>query len=315
MKVFSDAKDLDLFCVQIKICCTFYQNTITDYAKEIKMSIFDSGLPGEPFESWFANVVGPDATVTWDEHVCGEGGEYGLAPSVCATATARTGDCGYIVLSIGTGDFAESVSGKPYVRDIRIAGLGPSVYLKPSDIAELEENMRLARERDELLSSIPINPINKKESIEYAKNIDTSLLDDRLPSKTLEEWFAELAGPDSEVEWKSEAGDGCVRPSLSYKEYIKVNEKDDPCSPKYEGKQSNRGYDCWAYVQAHFENSSESVYLSVRVGTIRKGIFGKPVSERVFIYNKGDGIKKFPIHEFPKVLERIRKGELFYPDK
>lgn len=289
--------------------------TLVDYAKEIYMNTFDPRLPEEPLETWFANIVGPEATITWDEHVCGEGGEHGLAPSVCATATARTGDCGHIVLSIGTGNYVESISGKPYVRDIRIAGLGPSMDLMPSDIAELEQSLRLARERDEILSSIPINPIKEKEAIEYAKNIDASLLDDRLPSIPLEQWFAEVAGSGSEVEWLWGAGDGCSpsRPCLSYKEYIKVREEDDPCSPKYEGKQSNRGYDCWAYVQASFENNNEDVILSVRVGTIRKGIVGDPVAQRVFIYNKGDGIKKFPIYEFPKVLEGIRNGELFYP--
>ncbi len=65
-----------------------------------------------------------------------------------------------------------------------------------------------------------------------------------------------------------------------------------------------------ACVSGSFENASESAWVSINVGTYRKGILGAPTVDDVGIYNKRPGkhgIRKFQLQGLPAALSLVRE--------
>ncbi len=295
---------------------------VVDYAKELKMNIFDPGLPDESFEAWFTRIVGPEFKITWKSEICDEEGE---PMPVCVTALATKGDCGQISVLIMTGNTSDSISGEPSIFRIYIAGLGPTIELYKRDIVKFEEKVGNAKERAESFASIPLNHIPEAEAIEYAKNIEISVLDNRLPNISLGKWLNDMAGPGWKVEWALSSGDGCyetydndrcfrvdppkdcVRRYKTYRPYWQPdqwprNDENDICSSEYKGKQTTRGFDCWAYVNVRLKNTLESFSFNIRVGTIRKGTFGQPIAGKVSYFTKDKDFRHFPVFDLSEML-------------
>lgn len=95
------------------------ETQVVNYARRLKASALDSGLPKKSIEAWFRSVVGPKARISWEANDCGEQtGTPGAAITdtpVCAQVTAKLEGDREVGISIGVGTYRKGIYGKPTV--------------------------------------------------------------------------------------------------------------------------------------------------------------------------------------------------------
>jgi hypothetical protein len=97
-----------------------------------------------------------------------------------------------------------------------------------------------------------------EEVIPYAKAIDVATIDQRLPKKRLDKWLIEVFGPTAKVAWSA-----------------------SQCDLKLDFAEPSEGYPLCAEVQAVLPK--KKVTVQVLVGTLRKGIVGKPSLHAAYV--------------------------------
>ena len=84
------------------------------HVKRLSVSALDSRLPYRRFVSWFKEVVGPKAKITWEVNDCGEqtGGEADKDRDlpICAEVQANLPDQRIVVVRILAGTFKKGIA-------------------------------------------------------------------------------------------------------------------------------------------------------------------------------------------------------------
>ncbi len=206
-----------------------------------------SGLPDEPFAAWIQGVVGEGTKIVWS-------GPYGCEENagLCFSAEAAITDCGKVDVIVAVLRAGADVEEEFRVEMIHIEGLGPTQVF--TNLTTLQARLEEAKRVDRELRAKPLQPIDGAEAIAYVKALDVKQLDGGLSSRPLGEWFEELADSDSSISWQLEGCEGWPEGTLGVR----------PCA------------DFWACVVGKFENPRETVRVTVKVGTYRRGIFGAP---------------------------------------
>lgn len=112
---------------------------MVNYARRIKASTLDSGLPRTTIEAWFRSVVGPKAKISWESNDCGEqtGGPESAKIDIpmCAQVEAKLEDGREVGIFIAVGTASKGIWGKPKVFYVYLNDGGP---VRPiSALAEL----------------------------------------------------------------------------------------------------------------------------------------------------------------------------------
>jgi hypothetical protein len=245
------------------------------YAKQLDVKKIDSRLGSERYEVWLTRTLGPDATITWESDDCGEGGNgYGDVP-VCITAEAKLRPRGQVVISIAVGSFRGGLGGVPVVFFGMIEGLGPREDIKAGDLPLLKAKVRAARTLAAELSRRPDVPPDDDGWIRHVEQMPVARLVPRSSGDmAFGDWIAARAGAGAKVEWFVE---GCGHRGRHGGPPVDLTgDKDE-----------------WAFVAVGFETADVHVSTKVRIGTCRKGIWGKAIASPARLYDKRPGHPHF----------------------
>jgi hypothetical protein len=236
------------------------------YAKRLRASKIDPHLDGEQYQTWLQTSLGPDATISWGADDCGEGGDGRGPVPLCVTAQASLSPRGRVVVSIAIGTSDAGIGGKPGFFFGQIEGLGPTEILQGGDLYLLPTKLRVARQMDAKLSSLPDRALDEDAWVREIRNMPASRFAAGLADMTLAGWVAERAGPQAQTKWFVE-GCGHHGPPVTL-----TGENDE-----------------WAFVDSSFDDSTVHVLIQIKVGTCRKGPAGAPAVTIVQVYDKRPG--------------------------
>jgi len=261
------------------------------YGKQLEVNRIDSRLGSGRYDAWLARTLGPEATIAWESDDCGEGGKgYGDVP-VCVTVKAKLRPRGRVVISIAVGSFRGGLGGVPGIFFGIIEGLGPREPLAAGDLPLLASKIRTARAIGAELSRRPDLPPDDDAWIGQVQRMPAARLVPRSPIGTaFSDWIAARAGPRAKVEWFVE---GC-------------GHREHHGGPPVDLTGDN---DEWAFVDVDFEDADVKVLTRVRVGTCRKGIWGKVVASPGWLRDKRPGhahMDEVSLHALEARLRAIR---------
>lgn len=241
---------------------------VIEYGKRLVVSRIDSRLGSERYDAWLARTLGPEATINWDSDACGEGGKgYGAVP-VCVTVDATLRPRGHVVISIRVGSSNGGIGGSPHIYSGMIEGLGPREDIDAGDLPLLASKVRAAQTLEAEWSRLPDVPPDEDGWIRQIQQTPAARLVARARgTSTFIDWITARAGPSAKLEWSV---DGCRR--RGHQGGARLDLKGDK--------------DEWAYVAAAFEDPDVEVLTRVRVGTCRKGTWGRPIAARVRLRDK-----------------------------
>ena len=242
---------------------------VVAYGKQLDVSKIDSRLASERYEAWLGRTLGPDATITWDSDACGEGGKgYGNVP-VCVTVEASLRSRGRVVISLMVGSARGGLGDGPIVYDhSMIGGLGPREPITARDLPNLAAMIRTAQARADEMAQLPDVPPDDDAWIrEVQRTPAARLVAHASRGATFADWVAAHADPRDKVEWFVA---GC-RPR-GRRDGPRLNLTGDR--------------DEWAFVDAAFDTPDAYVIARVKVGTCRKGMWGKPTASTVQLRDK-----------------------------
>jgi hypothetical protein len=241
------------------------------YGKQLEVNRIDARLGSGRYDAWLARTLGPDATIKWESDDCGEGGKgYGDVP-VCVTARATLRPRGRVIISVSVGSYRGGLGGVPGVFFAAIEGLGPRETLDPGDLPRLASKVRTARALAAELSRRPDVPVDDDGWIREVQRMPAARLGARSSGNaTFGDWVVAHAGPRAKVDWFVE---GCgPRGHHGGPPVDLTGDKDE-----------------WAFVDVAFEDPDVRVLTRVRVGTCRKGIWGKPIATPTRLRDKRPG--------------------------
>jgi hypothetical protein len=181
------------------------------------------------------------------------------------------------------GNTTGGVFGAPEVWSIERSGVTPTDMI--DSLVQLEPAMRRAREQEAEILARPLAPIDTLAAIRFAKQIKVPPFTNQ-PAMTLEEWISHLAGSQARVTWKLV---GCGATVTSYQ----LRDCDD-----YR-----------AAVEVSVDNPLESFGVEVCHGTFRRGIFGEPKLQGIYLWNKRINRANYSTPDLPSLeaqLDSIR---------
>jgi hypothetical protein len=251
------------------------EQDVLAYAKRLNVNQIDSRLGSERYQDWLRRTLGPNATITWGSDDCGEGGGHYENVPLCFTAEARLRPQGRLSLSVAVGTAQGGLGGTPVLWFGMIEGLGPHEYIKQGDLPFLASKVRAAQVIGAELSRRPDVPPDDDAWIRHVQRIPAAGLVRGLSRDTaFGDWVSSRAGPSAKLEWFIE---GCGR-------------REHHGGPPVDLTGDN---DEWAFVDISFEDPEVKVGLQVRVGTCRKGIWGKAVASAARLSDKRTGRTHF----------------------
>jgi hypothetical protein len=241
------------------------------YGKRLNVNRIDSHLRSERYPAWLARTLGPDATITWSSDDCAEGGGGYEDVPLCITAEAQLRPRGHLILRVAVGTAKGGLGGKPALFFGMIEGLGPSESIEPGDLPLLASKVRAAQDLGAELSRRPDLP---PDDDAWIRQIQRTPADRLVPGLSGDaafgDWIATRAGPRAKVEWFV-AGCG-HRGHHGGPPVDLTGDKDE-----------------WAFVAVQVEDPQVNVLTDVRVGTCRKGMWGKAVASKAQLYDKRPG--------------------------
>jgi hypothetical protein len=221
----------------------------------------DPQLGSGTYESWLRKVVGPCRSIEWEVDDCGEGGDGATSTPVCVATTAHLDSCREVFVSMIVGNTERGIMGVPGVWAIERSGAAPTVDV--DSLRHLASALRRAKELEDELATHPPADIDTAKAIAYVQRIPAHGLDPALANTSLGEWIAGLAGPDAKVEWRLVGCGMTVTPS-----------------------ELQGCHDVWACAEVLAESPSLRFGAALRVGTYKRGVFGDPIVESVFLWDK-----------------------------
>jgi hypothetical protein len=267
------------------------ERDVLAYGKRLNVNRIDPHLHSERYPAWLGRTLGPDATITWTSDDCGEsGGGYEDVP-LCITAEAQLRPRGRVILSVAVGSAKGGLGGRPALFFGMIEGLGPSESIEPGDLPLLASKVRAAQDLGAELSRRPDVPPDDDASIRQIQRMPAARLVPGLSGDTtFGDWIATRAGPRAKVGW---FGSDCGRPGHHDGPPVDLTgDKDE-----------------WAFVAVVVEDPEIEVVTNVRVGTCRKGMWGKAVASKAQLYDKRPGhihIENVPLDVLEGKLAVIR---------
>jgi hypothetical protein len=247
------------------------EGDVLAYGKRLNVNRIDPHLASERYQAWLGRTLGRDAAITWSSDDCGEGGGgYEDVPR-CITVEAQLRPRGRVIISIAVGSAKAGLGGKPALFFGMIEGLGPRESIEPGDLPRLASKVRTAQELGAELSRRPDLAPDDDAWIREVQRMPAARLVPGLSGETVfGDWIASRAGPHAKVEWFIV---GCGhREHHGGPPVDLTGDKDE-----------------WAFVDVKFVDPYVSVTTQVRVGTCRKGMWGKPVVSEVQLYDKRPG--------------------------
>jgi hypothetical protein len=247
------------------------ERDVLAYGKRLNVNRIDSHLGSERYPAWLGRTLGPDATITWSSDDCGEGGGGYEDVPLCITAEAQLRPRGRVILSVAVGSAKGGLGGKPALFFGMIEGLGPSESIGPGDLPLLASKVRAAQDLSADISRRPDLPPDDDAWIRQIQRMPAARLVPGLSGDTVfGDWIATRAGPRAKVEWFVQ---GCGRRGHHGGPPVDLTgDKDE-----------------WAFVAVEVEDPEVKVLTGVRVGTCRKGMWGKAVASKAQLYDKRPG--------------------------
>ena len=267
------------------------ERDVLAYGKRLNVNRIDSHLGSERYPVWLGRTLGPDATITWSTDDCGEGGGGYEDVPLCITAAAQLRPRGRVILSVAVGSVKAGLRGQPALFFGMIEGLGPSELIGPADLPILASKVRDAQDRGAEMSRRPDLPPDDEAWIRQIQRMPASRLVPGLSGDTaFGDWIAKRAGPRAKVQWFVS---GCGRRGHHGGPPVDLTgDKDE-----------------WAFVDVEVEDPEFKVLTWVRVGTCRKGMWGKAVPSKAQLYDKQPGhthIENVPLDLLAAKLREIR---------
>jgi len=267
------------------------EQDVLAYGKRLNVNRIDSHLGSERYPAWLGRTLGPDAKITWSSDDCGEGGGGYEDVPLCITAEAQLRPRGRVILSVAVGSVKAGLRGNSAFFFGMIEGLGPSELIGPADLPILASKVREAQDRRAELSQRPDLPPDDEAWIRQIQRMPASRLVPGLSGDTaFGDWIATRAGPRAKVEWFVQ---GCgPRGHHGGPPVDLTGDKDE-----------------WAFVDVEVEDPEFKVLTWVRVGTCRKGMWGKAVPSKAQLYDKQPGhahIENVPLDVLEAKLREIR---------
>ena len=247
------------------------EGEVLAHGKRLHVNQIDSRLGSERFDAWVGKTLGRDATVTWNSDDCGEGGGGYEDLPLCITAEAQLRPRGRVVISVAVGSAKTGLGGKPALFFGMIEGLGPRETIDAADLPLLATKIRTAQALGAELSRRPDVPPDDDGWIRQVQRTPVARLVPRSSSSTaFGDWVAAHAGPRAKVEWFVE---GCGHRAHHGGPPVDLTgDKDE-----------------WAFVDVDFEDAEVQVLTQVRIGTCRKGIWGKATASPARVRDKRPG--------------------------
>jgi len=236
------------------------------YGKRLDVHRIDPRIGNARYQDWLQRALGPDATIRWSADDCGESGGGNDDPPVCLTADAHLRPRGRVSVMIAVGS-AQAGLGDAVLFFGWIDGLGPSEPINQGELPGLAAKVRAARARAAKLARMPDVLVDDLGWAGQVILMPATRLDPGLPAISFGDWLDGRAGPGGKVDWYIT---GC-------------GAREGHGGPPVDLTGDN---DEWAFVTGAFQDADVHVTVEVRVGTCRKGPFGKPVVSRAQVYDK-----------------------------
>jgi hypothetical protein len=260
------------------------------YGKRLDVHRIDARLRSARYQDWLQRALGPDATIRWAADDCAEGRSGEDDVPVCLTADARLRPRGRVSVSVAVGSVRGGL-GSAAVFFGSIEGLGPSEAINQGDLPGLAAKVRASRARATKLARLPDVLVDDTGWIGQVLLMPAARLDPRLPGNiAFGDWIAGRAGPGAKADWYI-AGCGA---------------REGHGGPPVDLTGDN---DEWAFVAVEFQDADVDVIIEVRLGTCRKGPFGKPVIARAHVRDKRphhDRVDLVSLDELDAMLSAIR---------
>jgi hypothetical protein len=233
--------------------------SIIRYMKSYRVAKIDPRLGNQSYEAWLTKTLGPWKSISWEVDDCGE--SDASEPPICVSTTVQLDSCRKVQLSMVVGSTNGGISGVPMVSDLERSGVTPTDFL--NSLVQLEPALRRARQMEPAFLARPFAEFNNQIAISFAKQIPVRRLSPSLPDISLEEWIERLADSGSQITWHL----WCPDPTVSPGDLTGCN-------------------DSWASVEIGVDNARERFLIQIRIGTVRRGVFGEPVTESISLFNK-----------------------------
>jgi hypothetical protein len=245
------------------------EEDVLAYGKRLNVNRIDAHLDSERYQAWLAKTLGVGATITWSADDCGEGGGENGDALLCITASAQLRPRGRLTLRIAVGSANVGLGGKPSFFFGLIDGVGPSESIEALSL--LASKVRTAQARGAEMSRLRDLPPDDDAWIRQIQRMPAARFVPRLSGGTaFADWIAARAGPRAKVEWFIA---GCGHRGHHGGPPVDLTEDKDE----------------WAFVGVTFDDAQVRVSTQVRVGTCRKGMWGKPIVSGVQLYDKRPG--------------------------
>jgi len=251
---------------------------IIRYMKSYRVDKIDARLGRQTYDAWLARTLGPWKSISWEVDDCGE--SDATDPPVCVSTDVQLDSCRRVSLSMLVGNTKDGVSGVPEVWELERSGVTPTDFL--DSLGQLAPALERARQMEPDFLSHPFAPYNNQIAISFAKRISVRRLHPALPDISLEEWIGKLAGSGSQITWRLWSADATVQPG----DLTGCN-------------------DTWASVEIVVDDSLENFIIPVRIGTVRRGIFGEPVAQRLTLWNKRNNRANYFLPDLPSLVAQL----------
>jgi TonB family protein len=123
-----------------------FENQAISRVQQLNVSQLDSGLRERPFSSWFQQVVGPRAGMSWQLTDCGEqtaSSESEGGVQACVETSALLPDDRKVVVLTWVGDFKRGLFGKPRIQFAIVENKGE--IFEAARLGDLPRMLRMLR--------------------------------------------------------------------------------------------------------------------------------------------------------------------------